>query len=371
MSNVFDRGTHPSREAAAKKIRDHTQGATRKVKGWLYIYHPRTWKEKGLLWTAGVLLSTYVVIVLALAVYWSRTPGIFDVRKNAESMADNPNELVTGSYTTAAAIRIGETLLDKPGGYLSNDVMPPGVFLDNIPSWEYGALMALRDLAETMRNEFSRSQSQSVADKSLQVAHPVFNFDSESWILPSTESQYRKGISALKDYFRRLSDEDRTDAQFYARADNLASYLDKVSKRLGDLANRLAFAVGAPRYNTARVGEPGARQSTPQPEVTYKKTPWLEIDDIFFEARGYTWTLLEVLRAAKIDFESVLTNKTATVSLDQVIDPLEDTQAAIYSPLILNGKGFGIFANHSLVMASYISRANAGIINLHDLLERG
>jgi len=77
------------------------------------------------------------------------------------------------------------------------------------------------------------------------------------------------------------------------------------------------------------------------------------------------------MRAAKIDFESVLTNKTATVSLDQVIDPLEDTQAAIRSPLILNGKGFGIFANHSLVMASYISRANAGIINLHDLLEHG
>ena len=29
------------------------------------------------------------------------------------------------------------------------------------------------------------------------------------------------------------------------------------------------------------------------------------------------------------------------------------------SPMILNGSGFGLMANHSLVMASYISRANA------------
>jgi hypothetical protein len=41
------------------------------------------------------------------------------------------------------------------------------------------------------------------------------------------------------------------------------------------------------------------------------------------------------------------------------------------SPVILNGSGFGIFANHSLVMASYISRANAAVIDLRKLLEDG
>ena len=35
------------------------------------------------------------------------------------------------------------------------------------------------------------------------------------------------------------------------------------------------------------------------------------------------------------------------------------------------GKGFGFVANHSLVMASYISRANAAVIDLKSLLERG
>ncbi len=39
--------------------------------------------------------------------------------------------------------------------------------------------------------------------------------------------------------------------------------------------------------------------------------------------------------------------------------------------LILNGEGFALVANHSLVMASFISRANAAVIDLRMLLERG
>jgi hypothetical protein len=39
--------------------------------------------------------------------------------------------------------------------------------------------------------------------------------------------------------------------------------------------------------------------------------------------------------------------------------------------VVLNGSGFGLFANHSLVMASYISRANAAVIDLRSLLTQG
>jgi hypothetical protein len=43
----------------------------------------------------------------------------------------------------------------------------------------------------------------------------------------------------------------------------------------------------------------------------------------------------------------------------------------MHSPVILNGSGYGFFANHSLVMANYLARANAGVINLRDLLDQG
>ena len=58
-----------------------------------------------------------------------------------------------------------DTLLNKPGGYLSNDISPPGVFLDNMPNWEFGVLQQIRDLAKALRNDYSRSQTQSVADQ--------------------------------------------------------------------------------------------------------------------------------------------------------------------------------------------------------------
>lgn len=59
------------------------------------------------------------------------------------------------------------------------------------------------------------------------------------------------------------------------------------------------------------------------------------------------------------------------VSLRQIIRELEATQQAVWSPMILNGSGFGVMANHSLVMANYISRANAALIDLSELLTQG
>jgi hypothetical protein len=336
------------------------------------IYHPRTWKEKGLWWTAGLFLVTYLVIVVVLGVYWSRSPAPFDTREEALTLVGNdPAKLVPGSMTTATAIGIAETLLDKPGGYLSNDIAPPGLYLDNIPNWEFGALTELRDLTSSLRNDFARAQTQSVEDVDLQYAEPKFNYDSESWIFPSSESEYRNGIQGLQRYLRRLTDDKKYDGQFYARADNLTAYLQVVGKRLGSLGQRLSYAVGQAQLDTALAGDPHARKSTPTPPVVVNKTPWLKIDDYFFEARGYTWALLQSLKAMEIDFAEVLKDKNAQVSMQQIIRELENTQHRIWSPMILNGTGFGPMANHSLVMASYISRANAAIIDLRNLLVQG
>jgi len=39
--------------------------------------------------------------------------------------------------------------------------------------------------------------------------------------------------------------------------------------------------------------------------------------------------------------------------------------------VILNGSGFGVFANYSLTMANDITRANAAVIDLQALLQQG
>lgn len=336
------------------------------------LYHPATLREKGMLWSVALLVATLFLVDVAVGIYWSSEPEGFEVRSVAQArVGGEGTQLVKGYIFTSTLMHIGEVLLDKRGGYLSNDVMPPGVWLDNIPNWEFGALVMLRDAAGGLRNHLSRSQSQSREDPDLAQAEPQFNFQNDSWILPATEGEYRKGIKALGRYLVRLQDSSQQNAQFYARADNLAQYLQIVEKRLGSLSQRLSASVGQIRVNTDLAGDAAARQATESAGILVVKTPWRELDDVFYEARGASWALLHILRAIEADFEDVLVRKNALISLRQIIRELEATQQAMMSPVILNGGGFGVFANYSLTMANYIARADAAVIDLRDLLQRG
>src|SRR6185503_1013664 len=113
------------------------------------------------------LIGTGAALVIAIAwawsFYWSREPEVLWV------IAETPTgeRTVVGYSTVHTLIDVVDWLLEKPGGYLSNDVMPPGVWLDNMPSFERGVLTQSRDLARVLRNYYSRSQSQSIEDVEL------------------------------------------------------------------------------------------------------------------------------------------------------------------------------------------------------------
>lgn len=322
-----------------------------------------------------IVAGTVVVYLLAVAglgFWWDSEPDSFSIPELARQRAAQNNvEVVTGYATTTTLIRLVELLMDKRGGYLRNDIFPPGVWMDNIPSWEYGVLFQIRDMSRAMRIDFSRSQTQSTEDKDLSEAEGKLFFSSSSWIFPETEDQYRTGIRFIEAYLTRLGDADRTNAQFYARADNIRAWLVGVETRLGSLSQRLSAAVGKRQLNVDLAGDRAATQATTAPRETEVKTPWLEIDDVFYEARGQAFALLHLLGAMDVDFAAVLDDKNARVSLQQIIRELEPTQDALWSPMILNGNGFGLYANHSLVMASYIARANAAIADLRALLAQG
>ncbi|MFD2165348.1 DUF2333 family protein [Thalassotalea euphylliae] len=318
------------------------------------------------------VLGSIVVVLYLIGVFWSFEPSEFDVREQVTQDATAENVApVIGYTTTTTLIRVTETLLDKPGGYLANDALPPSVFLDNIPSWEFGVLEMVRDMALVMRQEFSRSQSQSREDEFLKLAQPQLNIDHTSWAIPSAESEYGKAIKNFYNYRRSLTNTESQSAQFYARADNLRAWLSEVEKRLGSYSQRLSASVGREIVNTDLAGDSVAQQSTYTSSNLAVKTSWWKIDNEFYEARGACWALLHFLKAIEIDFNDVLENKNAKVSVQQIIRELEASQQSVWSPMILNGDGFGVLANHSLVMANYISRANAALIDLNELLSKG
>ena len=351
-----------------------------------------------------VFMSTVGVLAIALVIgglglWWSMQPEKFDVVANAQQMLgldDGDEETnggdddgagaqtgaqteaqtgvrgegtegkpVAGAVTVAAAVRVAETLLDRPGGYLHNDILPPGILMDNMPSWEYGVLTELRDSVRSLRNDFSRSQTQSIENIDLKNADSEFNFDADAWFLPSAEEEYRQGAVALRAYLDDLTTGSSQTARFYARADNLSAYLAVVEKRLGSYGQRLTASVGDDELTAALTPFGGAGAQT------LERTTWDQIDNVFFEARGYSWALLHMMKALSVDFEDVLQDKNAEVSLQQIIRDLDKASMRKWSPMMLNGHGYGALANHSLVLASYIARANAAVLDLRMLLQRG
>jgi hypothetical protein len=306
------------------------------------------------------LLVALLILIGVLGFFWDNEPDLFDVPSVTSKLTNDLGvRNVPGSATVATTITLADILLHKSGGFLTNDIAPPGIMMDNVPSWEFGVLVQLRDMARTLRNNLSRSQSQSTEDEGLVAAENQFYFDNDSWMLPESEAEYAKGIN------------NEQSAQFYARADNLRTWLSEVETRLGSLSQRLSASVGKRQLDVSLAGDPSAVQSTATQKDSEVKTPWSELDDVFYEARGTTWALLHLLKAIEVDFRDVLQKKNALVSLQQIIRELEPTQETLWSPLILNGGGFGIVANHSLVMASHVSRANAALSDLRRLLQEG
>lgn len=340
-------------------------------------------KSRGILWSLGVFALVVMLIIFLLGEWWSREPEQFNVqevaleqlKEDAHGEPGDISEPPLGYVYANTLAHIAQVLLHKPGGYLTNDVAPPGVFLDNIPNWELGALVMLRDATTALRNHFARDQSQSVEDADLAIAEPYFYYEYDSWALPSTEAEYEKGVEALHKYMERLQHYGGPvkRGQFYARADNLAQYVEVVIKRLGGLSTRLGASVsGADVVPGVAVIDPtDSNLENVKSGSLIKQTPWLEIDDIFYEARGASWALLHILKAIKHDFRGILLDKRAMNTVDIMIKEFENALAPTFSPMVLNGSGYGLFANYSLTLANYIARANSAALDLRDIMNRG
>ena len=139
----------------------------------------------------------FLAFALSLIIHWVRKAQSAENKARLTGINETQEQIEELFAMTDTLVRVAGTLLDKPGGYLTNDVLPPAVFLDNIPNWEFGVLQQVRDLARIIRNEYSRSQSQSREDPDIAAAEPRFFFDNDSWILPPTESGVSSSMPAI------------------------------------------------------------------------------------------------------------------------------------------------------------------------------
>lgn len=354
-------------------------GSAKGAKTVAGLYKPSTIREKSWRWRILLVVGTLIALNIVMMLIFSREPAPISAKEalvkylpaDKINPQGNPEEIKTGAAITAMTIHLIDSLQDKSGGYLSNDVTPPGILMDNMPEWEHGVLRNLRDISKVFRNHFATSGTQTKLDDDLAAVENKLSNDSHKWLFPSPEASYNDAARALQNYFDRIIDDNDADAQFYARADNLVHFFRVVTPNLGSYSQRLSESIGVEVENTALAGDASATQTTAAPKQQFNKTPWYKIDNNFYQARGYAWALLQEMRAIQVDFKAVLEDKNAMVYVQQLVRELEATQKTVWSPIILNGSGFGVVSNHSLVMASYLSRAKAILIELTTLLERG
>lgn len=328
----------------------------------------------------------FALIVVTLCMYISRIPTVFDVDVRARERAvrmghiepDSARRLPTGYTTVATTIELAEWLLDpRRGGYLSNDRFSPAVFVDNIRNFEYGMVIQLRDFVHSLRQDFSRSRAQSLEREELIEAEARFNFNHNSWIIPSTESQYREGIRFLEVYLNEIARSGPESRTFVARQDQLEGWLRRQQFRLGSFGFRMRqnattyqFDPFLDRSDILReVGEDGAGlldQYDPG-QITH----WRRRDDEFYEIRGSVYVMYHTMLALRTDYETILNDFNGMGLMNRILSELYAASKPMVSPVVLNGSEYGFVHNHSLTMAAHVTKAHLAIQDLRILLRGG
>ena len=287
------------------------------------------------------LLVIYLVVTLALGIWWSRTPAPHSVeRVPMERRGDAGSEpAARGVVTVATLASIVETLYDKPGGYLRNDRLPPGLWLDNMPSWEQGVLNQAKNLARALP-----SMNPGEVEHLEQAVRGLAG-DGLDWYRPATEDRLMSAVTALDRQLMALSG---MEAEGFVPGAGLRRWLADVRVDLDDLSLRLASGAG---------GHQLLQELAIDGEALPEGTPWYRVDNVFFEARGTGWALVQMLEGVQRDQADVLGAAEVVEQWERLRAELAMTQRRLWSPVVMSGQGFGPFANHTLVMAHHISRA--------------
>ncbi len=297
----------------------------------------------------GLLVAMGLGVMMFLAII----AGIYESREPALLQVEPSPSLAPGVLLVRTTARVARSLYDKPGGYLANDLTPPGVWLDDMPHWELGVLAEVRAMVHALHEQWGLSRADYVEDDDLSHADTDFAVDPQSWWFPRPEREFQDGVGALHAYADRLALRP-PQAIFLARDAALRQYLDEVDDDLGRMSAHLNAAV-------PQVGAEGDRI------VARPTTSWWRIDDVFYEARGRCWALVPLLQALDSEYATTLQQRHADLSMRAAIHELEATQQTLWSPMVLNGSGFGLFANHSLTLANYIDRAH---LDLSDVVSQ-
>jgi hypothetical protein len=292
-------------------------------------------------------LKSFVFVLLALLLLWPLTFGLVwlvdqgytwldptrflfsesRVQALLKSVAPDAPEAHKGAALGRALTNRLEEELDSAFGWSVNDLwVSPTRWLDNRASRQRGVIFATRMLAMFYATNLAKYGTVDAENEWLKEAREKrFAFSEDSWWLPSSESEYRKGIELLHRYEAAVKD---GKAVFNMRSDDIYNLFVLI------LSNQvLDQPLGLLVQATEDVG-------------------YTELDDRIYYTQGVVLVLRDFLGAV-IHLYPVVREKGGDENIRIAFREME--RVCTFDPLVvLRGRHDSIMADHRGKMASYV-----------------
>lgn len=292
-------------------------------------------------WMVLILLAFILVWPLSIGLYWTiyKAYTILDQTRFPEldeniallmqkTTSDSPQPQKGAALCAAIRNRLEQEMSSTFGWSINDLIISPTRWLDNRANRQRGTIFATR----MMVNFFSTNLAKyGKVDKEneylIEAREKYFAFTSNKWWFPSSESQYKKGLSLLKKYESELI-KDNTKSVFNLRTD--------------DMFNMLDFII-----STQFLDQPLGLLVQSNDDV-----PYSELDDRIYYTQGVILVLRDVLRT----FVHLYPEVAEKGGEENIRIAFKDmNQVCTFDPLlVLRGDHDSIMADHRGKMARYL-----------------
>ena len=290
-------------------------------------------------WAVIILLAFILIWPISIGAYWAVYKGYTlidptefpqldpNIRDLLQKVSPQASEAEKGVALSAAIRNRLEQELNSPFGWSVNDLLiSPTRWMDNRANRQRGTIFATRMLTNFYSTNLAKLGKVDAENELLKAAREKhFAFTADSWWLPSSEKQYKKGIALLKQYEESLI---KGDGIYNMRSD--------------DMYNLLNFIIG-----NQFLDQPLGLLVQSNDEV-----PYTQVDDRIYYTQGVMLVLRDVLQV----FVHLYPNVKKKGGEENIRIAFRDMQAiATFDPLlVLRGRHDSIMADHRGKMARYL-----------------
>jgi hypothetical protein len=293
------------------------------------------------------LLKAIVFVLVALLLVWPLTLGLIWVVDTAYTTIDptrfpfseskihpvlqkltpEATEEQKGAALALAMINRLEEELHSTFGWSGNDLwVLPTRWLDNRANRQRGVIFATRMLVTFYATQLAKYGTVDAENEWLKEAREKrLAFSEDSWWLPSSESEYRKGIELIKKYTNGLTERK---AIFNMRSD--------------DMYNLFIFVL-----SNQFLDQPLGLLVQATENVSYA-----ELDDRIYYTQGVVLVLRDFLWSI-VQLYPTIREKGGSENLKTAFHEME--RVCTFDPLVvMRGRHDSILADHRGKMASYL-----------------